>query len=169
MADLPLRDNIPTPFDAVAPGPRSVNWRSDAPATLVWVEARDGGDPRVEAEVRESFVAAIDAREAAGETLDNRLISIERAAISEISVEGRVARITVRFDADIAAILLSSGADPHCMTARDVRIRGTEIPEGSRAEEIAHLLGQRRIEEVLAAPPEDGIALDELLASYPER
>ena len=74
-----------------------------------------------------------------------------------------------RGDADIAAILLSSGADPHCMTARDVRIRGTEIPEGSRAEEIAHLLGQRRIEEVLAAPPEDGIALDEILASYPER
>lgn len=53
VADLPLRDNIPTPFDAVAPGPRSVNWRSDAPATLVWVEARDGGDPRVEAEVRD--------------------------------------------------------------------------------------------------------------------
>lgn len=53
VADLPLRDNIPTPFDAVAPGPRSVQWRSDAPATLAWVEARDGGDPRVEAEVRD--------------------------------------------------------------------------------------------------------------------
>jgi len=53
VADLPLRDNIPTPFDAVAPGPRSVQWRSDAPATLVWVEAQDGGDPRAEAEVRD--------------------------------------------------------------------------------------------------------------------
>ncbi len=53
VADLPLRDNIPTPFDAVAPGPRSVSWRSDAPATLVWVEAQDGGDPRTEAEVRD--------------------------------------------------------------------------------------------------------------------
>jgi len=53
VADLPLRDNIPTPFDATAPGPRSVNWRSDAPATLVWVEAQDGGDPRTPAEVRD--------------------------------------------------------------------------------------------------------------------
>lgn len=53
VADLPLRDNIPTPFDAVAPGRRSVQWRSDAPATLAWVEAQDGGDPRSEAAVRD--------------------------------------------------------------------------------------------------------------------
>jgi dipeptidyl aminopeptidase/acylaminoacyl peptidase len=53
VADLPLRDNIPTPFDAVAPGPRSVQWRADAPSTLVWTEAQDGGDPRTQAEVRD--------------------------------------------------------------------------------------------------------------------
>ena len=53
VADLPLRDDIPTPFDAVAPGPRAVQWRSDAPATLVWAEAQDGGDPRTPAEVRD--------------------------------------------------------------------------------------------------------------------
>lgn len=53
VADLPLRDNIPTPFDAVAPGPRSVSWRADAPATLVWTEAQDGGDPRTASEVRD--------------------------------------------------------------------------------------------------------------------
>ncbi len=53
VADLPLRDNIPTPFDSVAPGPRSAQWRADAPSTLVWVEAQDGGDPRRPAEVRD--------------------------------------------------------------------------------------------------------------------
>ena len=53
VADLPLRDDIPTPFDAVAPGPRAVQWRADAPATLVWTEAQDGGDPRTPAEVRD--------------------------------------------------------------------------------------------------------------------
>ncbi|WP_312128068.1 prolyl oligopeptidase family serine peptidase [Brevundimonas sp.] len=53
VADLPLRDNIPTSFDAVATGPRSVSWRSDADATLVWAEAQDGGDPRNPAEVRD--------------------------------------------------------------------------------------------------------------------
>lgn len=53
VADLPLRDNVPTPFDAVAPGPRSVSWRADAPATLVWTEAQDGGDPRTPSQVRD--------------------------------------------------------------------------------------------------------------------
>ena len=41
-------------FDAVARGPRSVQWRADAPATLVWVEAQDGGD-RQENDDREVF------------------------------------------------------------------------------------------------------------------
>ena len=53
VADLPLRDNVPTPFDAVAPGPRAVQWRADTDATLVWAEAQDGGDPRNAAEVRD--------------------------------------------------------------------------------------------------------------------
>lgn len=53
VADLPLRDNVPTPFDAVAPGPRAVQWRADADATLVWAEAQDGGDPRSPAGVRD--------------------------------------------------------------------------------------------------------------------
>lgn len=53
LADLPLRDDIPTQFDAVAPGVRSPQWRSDKPATLVWVEAQDGGDVRREAAVRD--------------------------------------------------------------------------------------------------------------------
>ena len=53
VADLPLRDDIPSPFDAVATGPRSVQWRADAPATLAWTEAQDGGDPRTPAEVRD--------------------------------------------------------------------------------------------------------------------
>lgn len=53
VADLPLRDDIPTRFDSVAPGPRAVQWRADAPATLVWVEAQDGGDATREADVRD--------------------------------------------------------------------------------------------------------------------
>lgn len=53
VADLPLRDNIPTPFDSVAPGPRAAQWRADAPSTLVWAEAQDGGDPRTPAQVRD--------------------------------------------------------------------------------------------------------------------
>lgn len=69
-------------------------WNGDR-ETLGWL---------TEDSVRDEFVAAIDAREAAGEVLDNRLVSIETATVSEATVEGRVARITVRFDADIAAV-----------------------------------------------------------------
>jgi dipeptidyl aminopeptidase/acylaminoacyl peptidase len=44
VADLPLEEEIPIAFDSVAAGPREVSWREDAPATLFWVEALDGGD-----------------------------------------------------------------------------------------------------------------------------
>lgn len=58
----------------------------------------------VDDEVRAAFGEAIAARAAAGHVLDNRLVSIERAVIADASVEGKSARITVRFDADIAAV-----------------------------------------------------------------
>ncbi|MCP3959002.1 MAG: S9 family peptidase [bacterium] len=53
VVDLPLRENIPVPYGSVATGPRSFSWRHDAPATLVWVEALDGGDAGREAELRD--------------------------------------------------------------------------------------------------------------------
>jgi dipeptidyl aminopeptidase/acylaminoacyl peptidase len=53
VADLPLAEEMPIAFDAVRTGPREVEWRSDAPATLAWVEAGDRGDPRVQAPVRD--------------------------------------------------------------------------------------------------------------------
>ncbi len=55
-------------------------------------------------DVYESFAAAIDARNEAGETLDNRLVRIEDTAIVSAEVASRMARITVRFQADIAAV-----------------------------------------------------------------
>lgn len=55
-------------------------------------------------EVRGAFEQAIAEREAAGQTLDNRLIAIERAAIETASVKNKVATIDVRFDAFIAAV-----------------------------------------------------------------
>lgn len=55
-------------------------------------------------DVYASFAAAIDAREAAGEVLENRLVRIEETAVQAASLEGRTARITVRFHADVATI-----------------------------------------------------------------
>jgi dipeptidyl aminopeptidase/acylaminoacyl peptidase len=53
VLDVPLQDAIPIAFGSVQTGPRSFRWRADAPATLVWAEAQDGGDAGVEAEVRD--------------------------------------------------------------------------------------------------------------------
>ncbi len=53
LSDLPLADNIPIATDAVPAGPRDYEWRSDSPATVAWVEAGDGGDPRKPAPVRD--------------------------------------------------------------------------------------------------------------------
>lgn len=47
VATLPLADKIPIHFDAVRPGRRNIDWRSDAPASLYWLEALDGGDPNM--------------------------------------------------------------------------------------------------------------------------
>lgn len=55
-------------------------------------------------DVYAEFAAAIDAREAAGETLDNRLIRIEDVRLDSARLDGRTARVAVRFVADIAAV-----------------------------------------------------------------
>ena len=55
-------------------------------------------------DVYQGFAEAIDAREAAGETLANRLIRIEDSAIAAASLEGSTARVTIRFRSDIAAL-----------------------------------------------------------------
>jgi dipeptidyl aminopeptidase/acylaminoacyl peptidase len=44
LADLPLADRIPV--EGVRTGPRACQWRPDEPASLVWVEAMDGGNPK---------------------------------------------------------------------------------------------------------------------------
>lgn len=69
-------------------------WKADDEA-LGWL---------VEDDVRAHFAEAIAERTQAGHVLDNRLVAIERATIVGASLSGKQARITVRFDADIAAV-----------------------------------------------------------------
>ncbi len=54
VASLPLADQVP--IDGVITGPRSVRWRPDEPATLVWVRALDNGDPKKKVPHRDSLV-----------------------------------------------------------------------------------------------------------------
>ena len=53
LAQIPLDEVRPTGFDATVTGIRSVNWRADQPATLYWVEAMDGGNPRTQVAERD--------------------------------------------------------------------------------------------------------------------
>lgn len=77
-------------------------------------------------DVYEGFAAAIDARTAAGETLDNRLIRIEEATIDGAEYTAPMARIRVRFVADIASVTRDSegnviaGSLDDAIEARDI-------------------------------------------------
>jgi predicted lipid-binding transport protein (Tim44 family) len=55
-------------------------------------------------DVYDGFAAAIDERAKAGETLDNRLVRIEDSTVHSATLDGKTARIAVRFVADIATI-----------------------------------------------------------------
>lgn len=56
-------------------------------------------------DVYDSFAGAIDEREAAGQALDNKLIRIEDTTVHSAMLDGKVARIAVRFVSDIASVL----------------------------------------------------------------
>jgi predicted lipid-binding transport protein (Tim44 family) len=69
-------------------------WRGDVDAIA----------PYVSDDVREAFAESVATRSTAGHVLDNKLMHIENAAISHAELVGKQATITVRFDADIAAV-----------------------------------------------------------------
>ena len=53
--EVPLIEELPKGFMAVRTGKRSLDWRSDKPATLTWAEALDEGDPEKEVEYRDEL------------------------------------------------------------------------------------------------------------------
>ncbi|MEO5773221.1 MAG: Tim44/TimA family putative adaptor protein [Sphingomicrobium sp.] len=65
----------------------------------------------VDDHVYETFATAVDQRSTDGLVLDNRLVAIEQAIISEAQLERKVAVVTVRFEADIAAVTRNGAGD----------------------------------------------------------
>ena len=53
VASLPLADRVP--LAGVRTGPRAYQWLQDKPATLVWAEALDGGDPKAKVPYRDAI------------------------------------------------------------------------------------------------------------------
>ena len=69
-----------------------------------WKGDRDELAYLCDTDVNASFGQAIDARDAEGHTLENRLIRIDRVHVADAALNGGMATITLRFDADIAAV-----------------------------------------------------------------
>ena len=73
-----------------------------------WKGDLDTLKPHVDAHVYETFATAVEQRNKDKLSLDNRLVTIEQAVISEANLERTVALVTVRFEADIAAVTRNS-------------------------------------------------------------
>lgn len=69
-----------------------------------WKGDLDAVRSHVDDHIHDTFAAAIADRKAQGLTLDNRLVAIEQAVIAEAALKKSLAEITVRFEADIAAV-----------------------------------------------------------------
>jgi predicted lipid-binding transport protein (Tim44 family) len=69
-----------------------------------WKGDLDTIRPHVDGHILDTFEAAVEQRTADGLTLDNRLVAIEQAVITEASLTKSVAEVSVRFEADIAAV-----------------------------------------------------------------
>jgi len=54
IVEVPLIEDLPKGFMAVRKGRRIAGWRNDVPASIVFVEALDGGDPASEVEYRDA-------------------------------------------------------------------------------------------------------------------
>jgi predicted lipid-binding transport protein (Tim44 family) len=67
--------------------------------------------PYVDSHVFETFAAAVEQRTKEGLALDNRLVAIDQALVAGAEIERNVALVTVRFEADIAAVTRNSAGE----------------------------------------------------------
>jgi predicted lipid-binding transport protein (Tim44 family) len=76
-----------------------------------WKGDSAGLRPYVDDHVFETFDSAIKQREKDGLVLDNRLVQVEQALITAASADNDLAVVTVRFEADIAAVTRNKEGD----------------------------------------------------------
>jgi predicted lipid-binding transport protein (Tim44 family) len=76
-----------------------------------WKGDLDAVRSHIDDHVHDTFQAAIEQRQKDGLKLDNRLVHIDQAVISEASAERGVAIVTVRFEADIAAVTRNAAGE----------------------------------------------------------
>ena len=67
--------------------------------------------PHVDDHVYETFAGAVDQRSKDGLVLDNRLVTIDQAVIAGAEIDRKIALVTVRFEADIAAVTRNANGE----------------------------------------------------------
>ena len=107
IVDKPLEDTVPNVHDAVEPGPRDFDWRSDVPATLAYAEAGDGGDPRKEAAVRDTVFLL----DAPFDGKASKLVELSLRSQNVIWGNGRLALVEERLWKDRKRIILAVSPD----------------------------------------------------------
>jgi dipeptidyl aminopeptidase/acylaminoacyl peptidase len=85
LADLPTEENVP--INGVPKGPRNVNWMTHKPATLVWTEALDEGDPKKIVPFRDRYLV-LDAP-FAGESKEILKLKERAAGIMYLATPGK--------------------------------------------------------------------------------
>jgi dipeptidyl aminopeptidase/acylaminoacyl peptidase len=148
------------PTNAVVSGPRSIEWRGDKPATLVWVEAQDRGSPATGAKIRDrlfqlpSPFTGVPAPFAALEFRSRGVVwgGDGLAVVSEGWGEPRVARSwIVNPDRASAPRLLQGlsgrGADPGSFLTRRKR-GGGDVLLTAREGQVAYLLDPSYLDEI---------------------
>ena len=76
-----------------------------------WKGDMESMRPYVDGHVFETFSSAVEQRSKEGLVLDNRLVAIEQALIAGAELDGTVALVTVRFEADIAAVTRNAAGE----------------------------------------------------------
>ncbi len=122
VAEVPMADNIP--IGGVRTGRRDVEWMGNAPATLLWVEALDGGDPKKELPHRDRLFTLAAPFDAA----PSPLLKLEHRARGRVYLEDPNLMITNEYDRDrrwVRALLhdLENGGEPKVLVDRSLRDR----------------------------------------------
>lgn len=93
IARTPLQDAVP--IGGVPVGPRNVDWLPVHPATLVWTEALDGGDPKNDAPQRDRVMLLADPAAAGAEAAARQWFAVQhRMAGLSCAADGRTALVT---------------------------------------------------------------------------
>ena len=144
VAEVPMDENIP--IEGVRLGVRNVDWKSSVPATLVWNEALDGGDPNKEAKHRDKYMTI----SAPFSAEPSELLRVEHraAGISYFADPSIVA--TTEYDRDRRWIrtlmhdLKLEGTTPKVLADRSIRDRyGDPGRIVSKPDETGHVVARQ--------------------------